>query len=145
MMVPDHICKSRDGPRRVSELSPSLVLAWAAPCSFRATSLTFLCLRIHLRMVGFIIVLLCGQLERSRDNTQKVLSKVFARGFLGGARGKEPTCQCRILKRCRSDSWVGKIPRRRAWQPTPVCLPVESWTEGPGGLQSMGSQRARYD
>ena len=56
MMVPDHICKSRDGPWRVSELSPSLVLAWAAPCSFRGTSLTSLCLRIHLRMVGFIIV-----------------------------------------------------------------------------------------
>ena len=58
MMVPDHICKSQDGPRRVSELSPSLVLAWAAPwlCSFRGTSLTSLCLGIHLRMVGFIIV-----------------------------------------------------------------------------------------
>ena len=31
---------------------------------------------------------------------------------------------------------------RRAWQPTPVFLPGESpWTEVPGGLQSMGSQR----
>jgi len=37
--------------------------------------------------------------------------------------------------------WVGKIPWRRAWQPTPVFLPGESpWTEEPGGLQSMGSQ-----
>ena len=26
--------------------------------------------------------------------------------------------------------------RRKQWQPTPVLLP---WTEGPGGLQSMGS------
>ena len=24
------------------------------------------------------------------------------------------------------DSWVGKIPWRRAWQPTPVFLPGES-------------------
>ena len=24
------------------------------------------------------------------------------------------------------DPWVGKIPRRRAWQPTPVFLPAES-------------------
>ena len=24
------------------------------------------------------------------------------------------------------DPWVGKIPRRRAWQPTPVFLPGES-------------------
>ena len=37
---------------------------------------------------------------------------------------------------------VRKIPWRRAWQPTPVLLPGESpWTEAPGGLQSMGSQR----
>ena len=42
--------------------------------------------------------------------------------------------------------WVGKIPWRRAWQPTPVFLPGESpWTEGPGGLQSMGSQRVRHN
>jgi len=28
------------------------------------------------------------------------------------------------------DPWVGKIPCRRAWQPTPVFLPGESlWTE----------------
>ena len=37
--------------------------------------------------------------------------------------GKESTCQCR---RCRFDPWVGKIPWRRAWQPTPVFLPGES-------------------
>ena len=38
------------------------------------------------------------------------------------------------------DTWVGKIPRRRAWRPTPVFLPEEfSWTEEPGGLQSVGS------
>ena len=29
-------------------------------------------------------------------------------------------------KRCRFDPWVGKIPCRRAWQPTPVFLPGES-------------------
>ena len=44
------------------------------------------------------------------------------------------------------DPWVGKIPWRRAWQPTPAFLPGESpWTEEPGGLQSMGSQRAGHD
>ena len=42
--------------------------------------------------------------------------------------------------------WVGKIPWRSSWQPTPVFLPGESpWTEEPGGLQSMGSQRVRRD
>ena len=42
------------------------------------------------------------------------------------ASGKEPTCQCRRRKRLEFDPWVGKIPWRRAWQPTPVCLPGES-------------------
>ena len=38
------------------------------------------------------------------------------------------------------------IPRRRAWQPTPVFLPGESSrTEETDGLQSMGSQRVEYD
>ena len=32
-------------------------------------------------------------------------------------RVKESPCQCR---RCRFDPWVGKIPWRRKWQPTPV-------------------------
>ena len=37
------------------------------------------------------------------------------------------------------ETWVGKIPWRRAWQPTLVFLPRESpWTEEPGRLQSMG-------
>ena len=34
--------------------------------------------------------------------------------------------QCRRLRRCRFHSWVGKIPCRRKWQPTPVFLPGES-------------------
>ena len=56
--------------------------------------------------------------------------------FPGGSVGKETAC-----KAGDSDSdpgWedplVGKIPWRRAWQPTPVFLPGESpWTEEPGG------------
>ena len=44
------------------------------------------------------------------------------------------------------ETWGGKMPLRRAWQPTPVFLPGESpWTEEAGGLQSMGSQRVEYD
>ena len=45
-----------------------------------------------------------------------------------------------------SGPWAGKIPWRKAWQLTPVSLPGESpWTEEPGRLQSMGSQRVRHD
>ena len=43
-------------------------------------------------------------------------------------------------------SLVGKIPGRRARQPIPDFLSGESpWTEEPGGLQSMGSQRVGHD
>ena len=39
------------------------------------------------------------------------------------------------------DFWVGKIPWRRKWQPTPVFLPGESpRTQESGRLQSMRSQ-----
>ena len=44
----------------------------------------------------------------------------------GGASGKEPTCQSRRYKRCGFNPWVGKIPWRRAWQPTPIFLPGKS-------------------
>ena len=46
-------------------------------------------------------------------------------GFPGGMSSKEPACQCRRPRRCGLDPWVGKIPRRRAQQPTPVFLPGE--------------------
>ena len=67
-------------------------------------------------------------------------------GFLGGASGKEPTCQCGRHKRCGFDPWVRKIPWKRAWQPTPVFLPRESpWTGEPGRLQSIGSHRVGHN
>ena len=47
-------------------------------------------------------------------------------GYPDVANGNESTCQCRRCKRCEFDPWVGKIPWRRAWQPTPVFLPGES-------------------
>ena len=41
---------------------------------------------------------------------------------------------------------LGLIPWRRAWQCTPVFLPGEfPWTEEPGELQSIGSQKASLD
>ena len=66
--------------------------------------------------------------------------------FPSGSSGKEPTCQCRRHKRLGFDPWVRKIPWRREWQPTLVFLPGESlWTEEPGRLQSMGSQRVGHE
>jgi len=39
---------------------------------------------------------------------------------------KEPACQCRRHSRHGFNPWVGKIPSRREWQPTPVFMPRES-------------------
>ena len=57
----------------------------------------------------------------------ELCTRVRALGLPGGASGKEPTRQCRRHKRPGFDTWVGKIPWRRAWQPTPVFLPGESY------------------
>ena len=59
-------------------------------------------------------------------NLKSVLEKS---GFPSGASGKEPACQCRRHKRHGFDPWARKIPRRRAWQPTPVFLSGESHTQ----------------
>ena len=63
-------------------------------------------------------------------------------GFPGGSNDKESACNAGDLD---SVSWVGKIPWRRVWQPTPVFLPGESpWTKEPGRLQANGSQRVGH-
>ena len=50
-------------------------------------------------------------------------------GFLGGAVVKNPPASagdraCTVRR--GFNPWVGKVPWRRAWQPTPVFLPGES-------------------
>ena len=63
-------------------------------------------------------------------------------GLPSGTSSKERACQRRGHKRREFDARIGKIPWRRAWQPTPVFLPGESHgqREDPGGLESLGSQ-----
>ena len=58
---------------------------------------------------------------------------------------KEPACQWQKHKTCGFDPGVGKIPWRRAWQPTPVFSRRIPWTEEPGKLQSIGLQRVPHD
>ena len=54
-----------------------------------------------------------------------------------------PYLQCR---RPGSDPWVGKIPWRRAWQPTPVFLPGESHGQRSlTGCRPWASQRVRHE
>ena len=56
--------------------------------------------------------------------------------FPGDTSGEEPAFQCRRCKRCRFDSWVGKIPWGRAWPQTLAFLPGES-----RGQRSLESYR----
>ena len=57
--------------------------------------------------------------------------------FPSGTSGKKPAYQCRRHKRLGFNPWVGKMPWKRKWQPTPVFLPGES--RGQRGLPSYSS------
>ena len=66
--------------------------------------------------------------------------------FPGGASGKEPTCQCKRHKRRGFDPWIGKIPLEEGMTAHSSNLAWRiPWTEKPGGLESMGSQRVGHD
>ena len=50
-------------------------------------------------------------------------TQYYTHGLPWWLSSEESVCQCR---RCKFDSWVGKIPWRRKGQPTLVCLPGKS-------------------
>ena len=53
---------------------------------------------------------------------------------------------CRKCRGCGFDPWVRKIPMEEGMATHSSILAWKiSWTEEPGGLQSMGSQRVRHD
>ena len=64
-----------------------------------------------------------------------------------GSDGKKTTKKiCLKCRRPGLNSWMGKIPWRREWPPTPIFLPGEfHGSEEPGGLQSKKSQRVGHD
>ena len=66
-------------------------------------------------------------------------------GTPDGSSGKEHTCQCKRYRRCSFDPWVGKIPLEKAMA---IHFSILAWgipwTEEPGRLQSIGSQRVRH-
>ena len=67
------------------------------------------------------------------------------KGFLGDTSDKEPTCQCRRLRRHKFDPWVWKIPWRRAWPRTPVFLPGESHGQRTLGATVHGVAESNTD
>ena len=54
---------------------------------------------------------------------------MFTLGFPDGSIGKESACSGEDTGDVEFNSWVGKIPWRRKWQPTPVLLRESPWTE----------------
>ena len=72
-------------------------------------------------------------------------SKRDIKGFLGGARGKQPACQCRRLRGVVSIPGSGRsLEEDSATHPSILAWRIP-WTEKPGGLQSTGSRRVRHD
>ena len=68
------------------------------------------------------------------------------KGFPGGSRGKEPSCQYRRHKRLGFDPWVWKIPleENMATNSSNVAGRIP-WIEEPGRLQSIVWKRGRHD
>ena len=68
-----------------------------------------------------------GEEEAAQTGAERsLIASEHHRDLPSGTSDKEPSCQCRRRKRHRFNPWVGKIPWRRTWQPTPVILPGES-------------------
>ena len=77
-------------------------------------------------------------LWRTDSRTNNELEASDPRGFPGGARGKEPSCQCRGHRRCDPlEKGMATHSSILAWR-----IP---WTEEPGGLQSLGLLRIGHD
>ena len=66
------------------------------------------------------------------------------KSFMGFPGGLNDLKKLSPMQKTWFSPWVGKIPWRRAGQPTPVFLPGDSpWTEEPGGLQSTEVTKSR--
>ena len=70
----------------------------------------------------YFINLVCWLMNKKIITLNKSVEGKLSMGFPGSTSGKEPTCQFRRCKQCRSDPWVRMIPWRRAWQLQYSCL-----------------------
>ena len=89
--------------------------------------------------------------ERSQDTQVRHEAKYIiylykTAGFPNGTSGKEPVCQCRRLRRHRFNPWVRKIPLEEEMATHSSILAWRTpWTQEPGRLQSIGSNRVAHD
>ena len=77
-------------------------------------------IKIHSKWIEGFNVKNWNQTMRRNNQWIFILPHILFPWWLSG---KESACQCR---RCRFDLWVGKIPWRRKWQPSPVFFPGKS-------------------
>ena len=84
--------------------------------------------------------------KQHRASTKKLQIELpYDLGFPGGAVIKESACQCRGCRRHRFDPWVGKIPWRRKWQPTPLFLSGKSINRGTWRATVHGIAKSQTD
>ena len=76
------------------------------------------------------------------DSPVKQVECIGVEGLPMWCSGKESTCKCRRLKRCEFNPSVEEIPLEEEMTTHSSILAWKiPWTEEPGGLQPMGSQR----
>ena len=87
--------------------------------------------------------------EENREPLRDLVVPTQHRGLLGGASGKEPTCQCRRWKRhilhlrykVLSLGWEDSLQEGMATHSSILAWRIP-WTEESGGLQSIGLQES---
>ena len=91
-------------------------------------------------MYSFYAMWLIEGLKLMLTNVEGICSKQWASFVVQWWRIRLPS------RRCWFDPWVGKIPWRRKWQPTPVFLPGKSHGQRSlVGYSPWGHKRVRLD
>ena len=95
-------------------------------------------------MIIISLANLCARNEKKMKKKASHWRKCYFIGpFSQVSDGKESACQ---RKRWRFDPWIRKIRLEREMATHSSLLAWRiPWTEEPDGLQSIGSQRVRYD
>ena len=108
---------------------PPLVLWPGSICRRREHSLGWVAFTNPLK-VGTAEMQRAAQTVTAKDSELRLRFKDWpchlGRHFISRLSVYRTCLKCRRHRRHRFNSWVGKIPWRRAWQPTPVFLPGES-------------------